>query len=368
LAEAWEKTILLLRVCYYGSIVFDGGGSGEESSGRGGDDAIIVGEELSTTLNSTHRCQQCTRLDTWTRGAYPMYTFTDSLPSLSPPAISPTKYVATLVQGYQEEDEPTKLQATTSLTTAFTTSTTTTTNTEQQQHQLNLSQPFLLVHAATKVDCPRLVVKIATKLYPDQLHKTDSNGYTPLALAACSTIFKEHDLSDEGYCIEDQIHGDDVPPISFSYDDLSSNNERRQQQQQSYQTSSPSVIQILLDASMEVASHPHPHTGRIPLHYAILSGKTWFEGVHTILEAYPNGIMAVDSVTGLYPFMLAATVGTSRNEKLRATTTTITTMERDAMLSGDGDGGGGMMEQADSTTIFCLLRRKPESLLWSSTM
>jgi len=79
-------------------------------------------------------------------------------------------------------------------------------------------------------------------------------------------------------------------------------------------TSNPSGIQILLDESMEVASYPHSKTGRIPLHYTILSGKSWFEGVHAILEACPNGIMKVDLVTGLYPFMLAAIVGTTSEE------------------------------------------------------
>jgi len=364
LGEAWEKTILLLRISYYESTVIDVGSVGDSSSSE---DASTVGEGVGTTLNFTHNCCLCEPSDPWTCGGFPVYVSVDNLPSLESPVILPTKSTGTLVQDTQKEKEPTTLHPTTALTTMFTTAT------EQHHHQLIKPQPFLLIHAAIKLDCPRQVVKIATKLYPDQLHKTDSSGYTPLALAARASIFKEHDLSDEGYCIEDQIHGDDVPPISFSDYDLSSDNEhRRQQEQQSYQTTSPSVIKIILDASIEMASHPHPHTERIPLHDAILSGKTWFEGVHTILNAYPDGIMTVDLVTGLYPFMLAATVGTtsssssssSSSENLRDSAST----ERDAMLSGDSSGGGGMIDHADTTTIFCLLRRKPESLIWASTI
>ena len=94
---------------------------------------------------------------------------------------------------YEEEGESTKSFSITRITKAYIP----TIITEKQ------FQPFPLIHALTKVDCPRLLIKIATKLYPNELNKLDVNGYTPLALAAQIPIFREHDLSDEGYCIED---------------------------------------------------------------------------------------------------------------------------------------------------------------------
>lgn len=193
-----------------------------------------------------------------------------------------------------------------------------------------MNYPFPLIHATAAVDCPRPVVNIAAKLNPDLINKTDCKGYTPIALAAKAPIFKEHDLSDNGYCIEDKIHGDDVPALAADIP---------QQQRQT------SVIKILLDASAD-ASHPHTFTGRIPLNLAIVSGKTWFEGVYSLLEAYPEGLMSVDPPTGLYPFMLSATVGVDDNEEDMKVTNT-------------------KRMEADITTIFCLLRIRPESLDWA---
>ena len=69
---------------------------------------------------------------------------------------------------------------------------------------------FRAVHAASAVDCPRPVVKIAAIVYPRQLDEKDESGITPLMLAAQAPIFKVRDLSDEGYTLEDIIHGDET--------------------------------------------------------------------------------------------------------------------------------------------------------------
>ena len=50
--------------------------------------------------------------------------------------------------------------------------------------------------------------------------------------------------------------------------------------------------------------------GRLPLHWALESGKTWGEkdylAIRKLVESYPNGVTVVDPVTGLAPFMMAA--------------------------------------------------------------
>ena len=138
----------------------------------------------------------------------------------------------------------------------------------------------------------------------------------------------------------------------------------QQQQRRSNATTSSSVIQILLEASPEAASYSHPRTGRIPLHFAILSGKSWHEGVCPMLEVYPDGIMVVDSVTGLYPFMLAASVGSSEGNIINGNDNE-STKQLDSMPCCASRYEVGVRKQADLTMIFCLLRRNPNSLLWS---
>mmetsp|Transcript_31069 Transcript_31069/g.47585 ORF Transcript_31069/g.47585 Transcript_31069/m.47585 type:complete len:566 (-) Transcript_31069:104-1801(-) len=155
---------------------------------------------------------------------------------------------------------------------------------------------FRAVHAAAGVDCPRPVVKIATIVHPDQLEERDGNGLLPLMIAASAPIFKVHDLSDEGYQLEDRIHGDD---------NTNDNEEGNEDYQDGAGALQPSVIQILLGASSLAASVPDP-SGRLPLHLAIASNKRWNEGVKDILNAYPDALMLTDKHTMLLPFMLAA--------------------------------------------------------------
>lgn len=155
---------------------------------------------------------------------------------------------------------------------------------------------FRAVHAASAVDCPRQVVKIATKVYPAQLDEVDEEGRIPLTIAAVTPAWKMRDLSDEGYILEDRIHGDES-----QYDDM--DNAEQVGPNQLY----PSVIEILVTAAPETAQF-RDADGRIPLQLAISHGKKWTTGVRALLEAYPDAIMLHDPMTNLLPFMLAGTV------------------------------------------------------------
>jgi ankyrin repeat protein len=152
---------------------------------------------------------------------------------------------------------------------------------------------FRAVHAAAAVDCPRAVVKIATILHAHQVEELDEKHMTPLLIAAKAPIFKVRDLSDEGYLLEDRIHGDENQENS----DVEDHSDGDSQQ--------PSVIEILVTASSDPACVPDS-TGRLPLHLAIASGKVWTHGVKAILDANPDALMIQDSTTKLYPFLLAA--------------------------------------------------------------
>ena len=49
--------------------------------------------------------------------------------------------------------------------------------------------PFRAVHAASAVECPRCVLRIATILYPDQLLIPDEDGCLPLHIAAKAPVY-----------------------------------------------------------------------------------------------------------------------------------------------------------------------------------
>ena len=155
---------------------------------------------------------------------------------------------------------------------------------------------FQAVHAAAAVDCPRPVVKIATIIYPHQADEKDQNGLTPLLIAARAPIFKVRDLSDEGYLLEDRIHGDNVADGDENNDNENDDNSPGQ----------PSVIEILLSASELAACVPNPE-GRLPIHLALECGKQWNQGIKDIIQCYPEALCIPDSRTGLVPFQIAAT-------------------------------------------------------------
>lgn len=151
-----------------------------------------------------------------------------------------------------------------------------------------------VVHAAAAVDCPRAVVKIAARLFSCQLGARDSQGLTPLLAAARAPVFKVRDLSDDGYLLEDMVHGDE----SGCSDDEDEVND-----------SQSSVIEILLIANQAEASAAAcipDLSGRLPLHLALESGKKWNQGICNLVEVHPDSLACLDTATSLYPFMLAA--------------------------------------------------------------
>jgi len=53
---------------------------------------------------------------------------------------------------------------------------------------------FRMMHAAAAIDCPRLVVRLATIIHKEQLSERDENGRTPLLVAAITPIYNVRDL------------------------------------------------------------------------------------------------------------------------------------------------------------------------------
>jgi ankyrin repeat protein len=159
------------------------------------------------------------------------------------------------------------------------------------------SRSFWVVHAASAVDCPRVVLKIAARVFYRQLDEKDEFGRTPLLIAAQAPIYKVRDLSDKGFTPEDVIYEDETNAWGEMNDESQDT------------AGQPSVIEILLRANQDAASSsacvPDP-LGRLPVHVALTAGKQWKDGIKQLIEVYAEALNTPDATSKLYPFMLAA--------------------------------------------------------------
>lgn len=166
--------------------------------------------------------------------------------------------------------------------------------------QRPLLAPFHAVHASSYVNCPRCVVRMAMVLFPEQLLMRDEGGFLPIHIAAAAPVYAVHDLRGEGFSMEDAILDEETGmPII------------RKLKETKY--TEPSVIDILLSGEASAAKERDPN-GQLPLHIAIMRGKTLDEGVKALADAYPEALTMPDKHTNLYPFMLAASVGRGRGD------------------------------------------------------
>ena len=117
------------------------------------------------------------------------------------------------------------------------------------------------IHALAKTTCPKEVALLALKLHPNHVQKRDSNGDLPLHLAC-------------------QHEGAEI------------------------------IMECLLDQASFVDAQ-----GRLPLHIALNSGKTWENGIANLWNAYPQYGGALDIATGFPTFVLAAHPNSAFMEK-----------------------------------------------------
>jgi len=171
----------------------------------------------------------------------------------------------------------------------------------RRRREHDLDAPFRIVHAASSVNCPRCVVRIAKVLFPEDLLTRDERNRLPIHIAAVAPVYAVHDLRGEGFTIED----------AFIDDDPSAVRPKRKKSQSKYRE--PSVIDILLSGEPKAAGE-RDSNGQLPLHVAIMRGKTLDEGVQALVDAYPDALTTPDTKTNLYPFMLAASIGRGRGD------------------------------------------------------
>mmetsp|Transcript_23729 Transcript_23729/g.34594 ORF Transcript_23729/g.34594 Transcript_23729/m.34594 type:complete len:369 (-) Transcript_23729:157-1263(-) len=157
---------------------------------------------------------------------------------------------------------------------------------------------FLVLHAATEVECPRAVVRAAARFFPSQASLRDENGRSPLAIAALTPIFEEPEMSDE------EEFGDENYNLSVE----TVGNDRGSKDKSDVENKKKSVIATVLEACPRSATMPDAD-GRYPLALALENGKGFDQGLREIIAAAPRLLDTRDTKTHMYPFMMAA-VGT----------------------------------------------------------
>ncbi|GFH59821.1 hypothetical protein CTEN210_16297 [Chaetoceros tenuissimus] len=130
------------------------------------------------------------------------------------------------------------------------------------------SKEIPLLHTLVEFGGHVDIIQHALDLYPHEILMRDSKGRTPLCIASETVDNGDHTgiKTREG------------------------------------------VIDVLLDArrSGKEAAKMVNHEQRLPLHVAVEKGRSWHNGVETIVNAEPMALQTRDMQTGLYPFQLAA--------------------------------------------------------------
>jgi len=135
--------------------------------------------------------------------------------------------------------------------------------------ELNGGQGKCLMHAALALHTylPPDIISVILQRFPEQAFELDGFGRLPLAVAVSSL--------SSSCCNKKSIIA--------------------------------SVLELNPSAALTA-----DEDGRLPLTLAIENGLEWDEGVDLIVQACPDAARTIDTVTGLYPFMLSASTPTSQ--------------------------------------------------------
>lgn len=160
------------------------------------------------------------------------------------------------------------------------------------------------------ISIPSPLLHLAMMIHRSGVREVNGNGNYPLHEAAGNVIIspnyrhQESDLqsldlqsldisvdgnneSDDSFDFHDDLVLDDIDDISLS------------------PPLSRSPIGMIIEAFPEAVKIRNK-VGRFPIHLALSTGKTWNEGVQSLILTFPQCLEMKDPVTKLYPFMLAA--------------------------------------------------------------
>lgn len=124
------------------------------------------------------------------------------------------------------------------------------------------------LHALCALDVPPELVRFACRFHRGDLYDKDEEGRLPIHICASSPTYVKHPSKREA---------------------------------------KHSLMRYLLHEDSAVAKI-FDKSGRLPIHFACKTGKTWSKGgLKHLVEAHPPSLRIPDGVTGMLPFMLAAT-------------------------------------------------------------
>lgn len=161
-----------------------------------------------------------------------------------------------------------------------------------------------LVHAAAmSPSCPRPLLMMLLKFYPEQTMMYDEAGKIPLHYAASTDVIKEPAVwneTEDGY--RDSQQELQTVNITLERADL-----REYVHLEELVTEDPndSVLLLVVNCNPQAARLADAE-GRLPLALALLSNKAWKEELQHLVWAAPQALETRDPVTHLYPFQLAA--------------------------------------------------------------
>jgi hypothetical protein len=161
------------------------------------------------------------------------------------------------------------------------------------------SEPFRVLHTIIANDCPRSVLKIAMKLYPEERDKLNLFGDSTLSLAISAPTFKVRELTDESLC----FGGDGTDGGAGEGDGEDPNAVKGLNGKMRIV---PSVIKTLLEHEASRKKSMLSMFNFAAVHRALKVGKGWTDGIDSLAAADPDTIQKRDDETRMYPFMLAA--------------------------------------------------------------
>mmetsp|Transcript_23742 Transcript_23742/g.35646 ORF Transcript_23742/g.35646 Transcript_23742/m.35646 type:complete len:406 (-) Transcript_23742:592-1809(-) len=150
------------------------------------------------------------------------------------------------------------------------------------------------IHALAAVNCNPRLLRFAVKIFPEQVEERDERGRLPLHIACRKTCAYNLEPADLN-----QNDGDLNASSSCTSSDCNG-----QANEKLFPTELISILNPLLESHPQSASIPDK-AGRLPLHLAIVRGRSWHSGVELLFRAAPDVISKRDVETGLYPFQLA---------------------------------------------------------------
>lgn len=166
-----------------------------------------------------------------------------------------------------------------------------------------LGEPILHACAREKYRCPPNAILRFVKEFPEQLELVDEGGNYPLHVAAANSNLNGKKVwvrstVDEGEDGRDNFYSDASDGES-DWDEIFESDDEDVEWKD--------LITVLVNSHPAAAARRNLD-GRLPLHLALESGKSWYAGIEAIVSAAKDAVTVRDDIDMLYPFMLAAAV------------------------------------------------------------